>query len=131
MKKPIKITLIMSVVVLILSQVFLGAMLPVLNFLNNEKVDPEDKGEQKTDTVIVHGVDDIFDKDDPYHKKKEEDEEPGEEQETNYTPGEIAEAKLIKASQVKFENGTKNILLLGENSAETLFDTIFILNINT
>lgn len=133
MKKSIKITLVLSIVVLILSQLFLGAALPVLNFIGNDIETPDDPTEDDSGkTVIIHGVDDIFDDDDPNQKTDDPNATatPDEEDSEPIVPGEIKSSSLIKLSQVKFAEDSVNVLLLGENSSEGLFDTIFILNID-
>lgn len=119
---------------ILLSQAFLGIAMPLLNFVGNEiQDDPTEDDPGKT--VIIHGVDDIFNEDDPNFKPSVT-EEPGateapEEDDEPVTPGEITQSKLIKASDVKFKSGTLNFLLLGEHKEEGMFDTIFVLNVDT
>ncbi len=130
-KKPIIITVILSVIVVILCQVFLGVALPVLNFVDNGVDDPVD--EHSEGTVIIQHGDDIFNENDPHYVPQGTEDPnatPYEDPEEKYNPGVINESQLIKASSVRFEKGTKNILLLGEHKEECLIDSIFVLNIN-
>lgn len=149
-KKPIIILSSIALVVVILSTAYFSLLLPLLNVLYNP-VKADDNNQQAT--IIQHGGD-VLDKDDPFHRDNAKDVTPDPDATVNpnpteYIPGpvatpdpdstpdpnsgegfDISQAVRVHASEMEFEPGTRNVLLLGFNPEEQLADSIFILNIN-
>ena len=151
-KKKIVILSVIALAVVVFATAYFNLILPVLNVLYNPI--KGNAGNQEPDTVIRHEVDVLLDPDDPYHIGNleilpgiegtadpegsgpeggdPEDDDPNDPSGATIGDGEfdIASAVRTKASQLTFEAGTKNVLLVGFNPDEQLADSIFILNIN-
>ena len=152
-KKKIVIMSVVALAVVLFATAYFNLLLPVLNVLYNPiKGNGTDNG---SGTIIRHDVDVVLDPDDPYHigdlvipggddteatpdpDSKDPDgyDDPSETDDPeNTTIGDgefdIAAAVRIKASQLTFEKGTRNVLLIGFNPDEQLADSIFIVNID-
>jgi len=152
-KPHIVVAVSIATAILVLSIVYFKILLPILNpmlgFLHN----PAPDGKSSSDVVL--GEDDLFDPNDPYYSKKPEitpEPTPSSSSDPSATPSEtvdpsstaqptetatpepgefrIEQATFVHASEMVFEEGTKNILLLGFDEKKINCDTIFILNIN-
>ncbi len=155
-KKSILVTFIVALVFVIFSVAYFNFMLPVLNVLYNPAVD--DPGQNENPEIDKDNL--IDKDDPYYHMNPNttpgapEDETPTPVKTPTPTPDpdatptptpdpdasptpyngeegfDIEEAVWVHASEMVFEEGTKNILLLGFNPKDRLCDSIFVLNIN-
>ena len=120
LRRPVTALLVSSIVISLLCVVYFMA-LPILNFMFN----PATGNNSSEGKILIRGAD-VLDKSDIHTEFVADDDY---KMESNAAAaGEIGEVSYIKGDQVKFESGTKNILLLGAN--EDLCDSIFIVNIN-
>ena len=154
-KKKIVILSVIALAVVVFATAYFNLILPVLNVLYNPIKGNE--GNRQTDTVIRHDMDVVIDPNDPYHLGNMTDfpgfddpeatvdpgnpggnedpydpDDPDKPDEPSIAEGEfdIDAAVRIKASQITFEPGTRNLLLVGFNPDEQLADSIFIVNID-
>lgn len=131
-KTSIKVTVVLSIVIIILAQVYLSFGLPVLNLLYNQNNGDLNNNNEEA-PVIIHGDSNLLDVDDPIYNTTpdpNETEEPAPTEIVPLEPGQMGTSQDIRASQVRFKDGTMNVLLLGYNPEEGLSDSIFILNID-
>ncbi|MBQ8164395.1 MAG: LCP family protein [Clostridia bacterium] len=121
LRPPVVVLLIISLVVSFICVVYFWIGIPVLELIFNPADDTGSHGFITITGSDVLNLDDLhsgFVPDDSYQMEGE------------YKPvGEIGNVTYVTGNQVKFEEGTKNILLLGI-SDEALCDSIFVLNVN-
>lgn len=121
-KPPVVVMLVISFIVAFCCVVYFWIGIPVLELIFNPADDTGSHGFITITGSDVLSLDDLH-----------EDFVPDEDyvMEGDHKPvGEIGDVTYIKGNMVKFEKGTRNILLLGM-SAEGLCDSIFILNVNS
>ncbi|MBQ7444833.1 MAG: LCP family protein [Clostridia bacterium] len=157
-QKPVKKTkiqkdkiviLAVSVIFVIFAVIYFNAILPLLNVLYNPMKDDQQGGKPTVDKG------DVINKNDPYYSPGNTSSpteevpstatptpdpaatpEPTVTEEVTPTPDsedkafDITKASYVHASSLTFEEGTRNVLLLGFNPEENLCDSIFIVNIN-
>ena len=153
-KVSIVALLIVSTFIVMFSFVYFKYLLPVLNFIYNQAED----GPGGSNVTI--GKEDLLNENDPYYKRPvatpentadpnvtptptadpnvtpDPNETPAPTPDPNETPTQepedftIDEAEFVHASEVVFEKGTRNVLVLGFDEKGTNSDSIFIININ-
>jgi len=121
LRPPVVVMLVISLLVAFVCVVYFWIGIPVLELIFNPADDSGSHGFitiTGSDVLSLDNLHEGFVPNESY------------EMEGDYTPvGELGKVTEVRGNQVKFASGSKNILLLGM-SAESLCDSIFILNVN-